>query len=53
MKELNAKEVERVKNINVSYVKLIVKKGDELVYKYFTERLAKYLYFNIAILYKI
>jgi len=44
--------VERVKNINVSYVKLIVKKGDELVYKYFTERLAKYLYFNIAILYK-
>ena len=55
-KELNGKEVElveRVKNINVSYVKLIVKKGDELVYKYFTERLAKYLYFNIAILYKI
>ena len=44
--------MERVKNINVSYVKLIVKKGDELVYKYFTERLAKYLYFNIAILYK-
>ena len=44
--------MERVKNINVSYVKFIVEKGDELVYKYFTEHLAKYLYFNIAILYK-
>jgi hypothetical protein len=26
--------VERVKNININYVKLILEKGDELIYKF-------------------